>query len=115
MCLILGAIFIQGMTGLYCLVGVSGCMSLMFPSIYGIALDGLSADDAKLGSAGLIFAIVGGAVLPMMQAMIIDQGLFDLGFRTLEAVRMSFFLPFICFIVIAVYGLWTWKTKPYNA
>ena len=115
MCLTLGAIFIQGMTGLYCLIGVSACMSLMFPSIYGIALDGLSADDAKLGSAGLIFAIVGGAVIPMMQAMVLDQGSFDLGFMTLEAVRMSFFLPVICFIVIAVYGFWTWKPKPYTA
>jgi len=115
MCLTLGAIFIQGMMGLYCLIGVSACMSLMFPSIYGIALDGLSADDAKLGSAGLIFAIVGGAVIPMMQAMVIDQGPFDLGFITLESVRMSFFLPVICFIVIAVYGFWTWKPKPHNA
>lgn len=113
--LTLGAIFIQGMTGLYCLIGVSGCMSLMFPSIYGIALGGLSADDAKLGSAGLIFAIVGGAVIPMLQAMIIDMDSFDLGFRVLESVRMSFFLPFVCFIVIAVYGLWTWRTNQESA
>jgi FHS family L-fucose permease-like MFS transporter len=111
MCLVLGAIFIQGMLGLYCLIGVSACMSLMFPSIYGIALDGLSADDAKLGSAGLIFAIVGGAVIPMMQAMIIDRGPLNLGFRTLESVRVSFFLPFLCFIVIACYGLWTWRAE----
>ena len=40
----LGTIFLVGMTGLYCLVGVSFCMSLMFPTIYGIALEGLSEE-----------------------------------------------------------------------
>jgi FHS family L-fucose permease-like MFS transporter len=102
--LTLGAIFIQGMTGLYCLVGVSACMSLMFPTIYGIALDGLTPNDAKLGSAGLIFAIVGGAFMPRLQGKMIDaEGMTILG-QSLESVRVSFFLPAICFVVIAIYG-----------
>jgi FHS family L-fucose permease-like MFS transporter len=104
MLLTLGAIFIQGMTGLYCLIGVSGCMSLMFPTIYGIALDGLSPNDAKLGSAGLIFAIVGGAFMPRIQGAMIDGDGMTIAGQALESVRVSFFLPVVCFIAIAVYG-----------
>lgn len=102
--LTLGAVFIQGMAGLYCLVGVSACMSLMFPTIYGIALEGLSPNDAKLGSAGLIFAIVGGALMPPLQGKIIDGEALTLFGQSLESVRVSFFLPAICFVVIALYG-----------
>ncbi len=103
-CLVLAAIFTQGIVGLYCLVGVSACMSLMFPTIYGIALDGLTPNDAKLGSAGLIFAIVGGAIMPRIQGGMIDGDGMELFGMTLESVRVSFFLPFVCFIVIALYG-----------
>jgi FHS family L-fucose permease-like MFS transporter len=53
-------------------------MSLMFPTIYGIALRGLG-DDAKLGSAGLILAIGGGCLMPPLQGAIIDMPPFDLG------------------------------------
>lgn len=105
--LTLGAIFVQGMPGLYCLIGVSGCMSLMFPTIYGIALNGLSANDAKLGSAGLIFAIVGGAFMPRWQGGLIDGSEMVIGGMTLESVRVSFFLPAACFVVIAAYGFIT--------
>ncbi len=97
--LVVGVIFLQNIYGLYCLVGVSACMSLMFPTIYGIALTGLG-DDAKFGAAGLIMAILGGSVLPPLQASIIDKGeLFGM-----PAVNVSFILPFICFVVIAIYG-----------
>ncbi len=95
-----GVIFLQNRLGLYCLVAVSGFMSLMFPTIYGIALGGLG-DDAKFGAAGLIMAILGGSVLPPLQAWIIDKG--TIGF--LPAVNVSFILPFICFIVVCVYGV----------
>ena len=84
---------------MYCLVGVSACMSLMFPTIYGIALRGMG-DDAKFGAAGLIMAILGGSVLPPLQASIIDlQTIWNI-----PAVNVSFILPFICFVVIAIYG-----------
>jgi FHS family L-fucose permease-like MFS transporter len=102
--LVLGTIFLKGMTGLYCLVGVSACMSLMFPTIYGIALSGLG-DDAKLGSAGLIFAIGGGCLMPPLQALVMDGSGIALGSFFLSATRASFFLPFICFIAITLYGL----------
>lgn len=103
--LTLGAIFIQGMTGLYCLVGISACMSLMFPTIYGIALDGVG-NDAKLGAAGLIFAIGGGCLMTPMQGAIMDLPAFNLGLVQLSSTRASFFLPALCFIVIAIYGWW---------
>ena len=106
--LILGTIFIRGMTGLYCLIGVSACMSLMFPTIYGIALKGLG-DDAKLGAAGLIMAIGGGSVMPPLQARIMDMDAFNLGFTTLSSTRASFVLPLICFVVIAIFGFRTSK------
>ena len=97
--LVCGVIFMHNIYGLYCLVGVSACMSLMFPTIYGIALTGLG-DDAKFGAAGLIMSILGGSVLPPIQASIIDRGeLFGM-----PAVNVSFVLPFICFVVIAIYG-----------
>ena len=95
-----GVILFQNRVGIYCLVCVSGCMSLMFPTIYGIALDGLG-DDAKFGAAGLIMAILGGSVLPPLQAMIIDQNTI---FGTFPATNASFVLPFICFLIVTVYG-----------
>lgn len=92
-------IFLQNIWGMYSLVAVSACMSLMFPTIYGIALKGLG-DDAKFGAAGLIMAILGGSVLPPVQASIIDmQTVFGM-----PAVNVSFVLPLICFIVIIIYG-----------
>lgn len=94
-----GVILLENIWGMYCLVGVSACMSLMFPTIYGIALKGMG-DDAKFGAAGLIMAILGGSVLPPLQASIIDcKTLFEM-----PAVNVSFILPLICFVVIVVYG-----------
>ena len=94
-----GVIFIDGIYGLYCLVGVSACMSLMFPTIYGIALKGMG-DDAKFGAAGLIMAILGGSILSPLQASIIDcKTLFGM-----PAVNVSFLIPLLCFIVIISYG-----------
>ena len=97
-----GVILFDGRLGLYCLVAVSACMSLMFPTIYGIALEGMG-EDAKFGAAGLIMAILGGSVLPPVQAMIIDQGTL-LGW---PAVNLSFILPLVCFLVVMYYG---WST-----
>ena len=94
-----GVIMFQNRLGVYCLVCVSGCMSLMFPTIYGIALDGLG-DDAKFGAAGLIMAILGGSVLPPFQALIIDRGMVG----DMPATNVSFVLPWICFLVVTIYG-----------
>ena len=96
-----GAILIVGMPGLYCLVGISFFMSLMFPTIYGIALEDVDSRDTSLGAAFLVMAIVGGAIMPPLQGMIIDQKVV-LGH---PAVNASFILPLLCFIFIMVYGM----------
>ena len=98
--LVLGVILFPDRNGIYCLVGVSGCMSLMFPTIYGIALRGVG-DNVKFAGAGLIMAILGGSVLPPAQALIIDAGVTIWG---IAATNLSFIVPLISFIVVAVYG-----------
>ena len=99
-----GVILLQNIWGMYFLVAVSGCMSLMFPTIYGIALKGMG-EDSKFGAAGLIMAILGGSVMPPVQAAIIDMGTI----AGMPAVNISFILPLICFIVITIYGYRTYK------
>ena len=108
----IGTIGIEGIVGLYCLVGVSFCMSLMFPTIYGIALKGLSEEESKIGAAGLVMAIVGGALMPKLQGIIIDAGgtaVNDIKILGVSEVNFSFILPFLCFIYIAWYGYKTLK------
>lgn len=95
-----GAVAIQGMFGLYSLVFISLFMSIMFPSIYGIALENVDTQDTKLGAAFLVMAIVGGALMPPLQGMIIDMK----EVMGLPAVNVSFLLPFVCFLVVASYG-----------
>jgi FHS family L-fucose permease-like MFS transporter len=96
---------VEGMVGLYLLVATSAFMSLMFPTIYGIALNGLSEEDSTLGAAGLVMAIVGGALMPILQGKIIDEETIG----SMAAVNVSFVLPFICFCFIAFYGYRTLK------
>jgi len=98
--LTLGTIFLNGYAGLYSLIGISACMSLMFPTIYGIALKGMG-DDASLASAGLIMAIVGGALMPPLQGALIDAGSI---IGDIPSVKTSFLLPLACFVVIAIFG-----------
>ncbi len=109
---IVGTIFLKGIVGLYCLVGVSFCMSLMFPTIYGIALEDLTEEQSKVGSAGLVMAIVGGALMPKMQGIIIDiggNGVADTTILGASEVNFSFILPLLCFAYIAWYGLTVFK------
>lgn len=105
----LGLLFSNGYWGLLSLLLVSACMSLMFPTIYGIALRDLSNEDAKLGSAGLILAIGGGALFPWLQGRIMDQSEFFKAHDILglDSMRASFVLALFCFAVIFAYGLRT--------
>lgn len=99
----LPVVFVGGIFGLYSLVAISACMSLMFPTIYGIALRGVG-DDAKLGAAGLVMAIGGGALLPYVQAYVIDK----------VDVFTSYLLPLVCFVFIAIYGFRSFKKYPFK-
>lgn len=96
----LGAILFVGMPGLYCLIGISLFMSLMFPTIYGTALEQVSLEDASLGAAFLVMAIVGGALMPPLQGMIIDLGTI----AGHPAVNVSYVLPLVCFVIVTLYG-----------
>ena len=103
----MGVVVINNILGLYCLVGVSFFMSLMFPTIYGIALGKLTEDESKIGSAGLVMAIVGGALMPKLQGMIIDiggYGVNDVKIIGISEINLSFLLPVLCFAFIAIYG-----------
>ena len=105
---------VSSLPGLICLVIVSVFMSIMFPTIYGIALKDMG-DEAKIGSAGLVMAIVGGALMPVLQGSILDWGgggfsdVKVLGF--IPEVNFSFILPLICLAVVAFYGYNTLKKQ----
>ena len=102
-----GAILIVGKGGLYCLIGISAFMSLMFPTIYGIALENVDNQDASLGAAFLVEAIVGGAIMPPLQGMIIDKHeIFGH-----PAVNVSFILPLLCFVIVLCYGIRSYRLR----
>ena len=103
----LGAIFLEGMLGMYSLVGISFAMSLMFPTIYGIALEGLG-EDSKFAAAFLVMAIVGGAIMPTLQGMILDfggSGYTDTLILGVPEVNFSFILPLICFMMVLIFSI----------
>lgn len=96
----IGTICFVGMAGLICLVAISAFMSLMFPTIYGIALENVAPEDSSLGASFLVMAIVGGALMPPLQGSIIDmQEVFGY-----PAVNVSFALPLVCFVMVTLYG-----------
>ncbi|MBR2862171.1 MAG: L-fucose:H+ symporter permease [Bacteroidaceae bacterium] len=95
-----GTILIEGIYGLYCLVGISAFMSLMFPTIYGIALENVDSRDTSLGAAFLVMTIVGGALMPPIQGSIIDMQ----EIMGHPAVNVSFALPLLCFFFVTLYG-----------
>lgn len=109
-----GTIFLFNVGGLYALLGVSLCMSAMFPTIYGIGLYGLDGDHAKIGAAGLVMAIVGGALMPKLQGMLIDLGgvaVNDLRILGVPEVNFSFILPLVCFVYITWFGWYVHRSK----
>jgi MFS transporter, FHS family, L-fucose permease len=87
-------IYGAGVYGIYALVGISGCMSLMFPTIYGLGITGLG-DDTKIGGAGMIMAIAGAAVLTQIQGIVSDQA---------GSIRFAYWVPALAFVVIAFYA-----------
>lgn len=96
----LAVIFGEGWFSIWALVAISACMSLMFPTIYGIALYGISGETAKIAASGLIMAILGGALLTPFQALISDS----------FGISQSFWVPVGCFVIVLFYALAVMKT-----
>ena len=88
-----------GVAGVWAVVALSACLSLMFPTIYGIALHGLG-DDTKFGAAGLVMAILGGALMPLVQGAVLDA----------RGAVLSYIVPGLCFLVVAAYGAFDLRT-----
>ncbi|MDR1666702.1 MAG: L-fucose:H+ symporter permease [Bacteroidales bacterium] len=84
----------KGFTGVYALMGITACMSLMFPTIYGIGIRGLG-DDTKIGGAGMVMAIAGAAVLTQIQGIVSDS----------SSIELAYWIPAVAFGVIAYYSL----------
>ncbi len=87
-------IYGQGWTSIYALMLISGCMSLMFPTIYGLGIAGLG-NDTKIGGAGMIMAIAGAAVLTQIQGIVSDQT---------GSIKIAFWVPAVAFAIIAYYS-----------
>ena len=104
LCIVLSAIVVWGAgTGWLlatALVLISFFMSLQFPTIYGIALEGIG-DDAKIGASGLIMAILGGALITPLQGKVSDM--FD--------IYTAYLVPLVCFVVVLAYSLYNCKSK----
>lgn len=94
-------IFSGGIVGVYALTAISGCMSLMFPTIYGLAVGGLGK-GTKIAGSGLIMAILGGAVLTSIQGQVSD---------ITGNIKISFIVPLICFLVVAIFGTIIYRAK----
>lgn len=113
----LGTIFLPGMLGLYALVLVSFCMSIMFPTIYGITLNQLG-EDAKTASALLVMAIVGGALMPVLQGLVLDlggPGYDDTLILGVSEVQFSFVIPLLCFAVVGLYAYRSVKNPTFSS
>jgi FHS family L-fucose permease-like MFS transporter len=89
------------LAGVIALVAVSFCLSLMFPTIYGVALKGLGP-ATKFGAAGLVMAIVGGAIMPLVQGKLVDS----------TSAAFSFIVPAGCFVVVGLYALYDLRARP---
>lgn len=85
--------FVGGIAGVYGLVAVSACMSLMFPTIFGLSVHGLGK-DTQFGGSCLIMAILGGAVLTALMGQISDMA----------GIRMAFLIPLLGFIYLIHFG-----------
>jgi FHS family L-fucose permease-like MFS transporter len=102
--LCLYAAAVPNITGVAALVAVSFCLSLMFPTIYGVALQGLGP-ATKFGAAGLVMAIVGGAIMPLVQGAVLDA----------TSPAVSFVVPAACFAVVGAYALYDLRAAPQPA
>jgi MFS transporter, FHS family, L-fucose permease len=92
--LILVAVFGTGMSAMWCLIAVGLCNSIMFPTIFSMALHKLGPLTGQ-GSGILCMAIVGGALVPFAQGLMAD----------VAGVQLSFLVPAACYVFILYFGV----------
>ncbi|TLV04897.1 L-fucose:H+ symporter permease [Klebsiella indica] len=101
-------VYLPGAISEYFLIAISACMSLMFPTIYGLALRNMG-QEVKFGAAGLVMCVVGGAIITPIMGWFVDTGALNFmvtGYRVAEAsIRTAFFLPIVCFVIILIYSV----------
>ncbi len=100
MAALIGTIVFTDRNGIYSLVIACGCFSLMFPTIYGIALRGVG-ENIKIAAAGLTMSLLGGSIFPLIQATIIESNITILG---IPSTNLSFIIPLLCICVVVWYG-----------
>jgi FHS family L-fucose permease-like MFS transporter len=94
------AMFSLNMVGLIAVVCISLSLSLMFPTIYGVALRGLG-EDTKFGAAGLVMAILGGALMPLLQGKVMDE----------VGAALAFVVPGVGLAFVACYALFDLRSR----
>lgn len=94
-------IYGEGFTGVYALMGISGCMSAMFPTIYGLGMRGLG-EDTKIAGSGMVMAIAGAALLTQLQGILSDQA---------GSIKFAYWIPAIAFIIITLYSFTIARSK----
>lgn len=90
----LGTVFLKGFAGVYCLMAISGCLSLMFPTIYGLGIRGLG-EDTKMGGSGMVMAIAGASVLTQIEGILSDQS---------GKIAVAYLVPAVAFAIILYYA-----------
>ncbi len=90
----LGTVTLKGFAGVYCLMAISGCLSLMFPTIYGLGIKGLG-DDTKMGGSGMVMAIAGASVLTQIEGILSDQS---------GQIAVAYLVPMVAFAIILYYA-----------
>jgi MFS transporter, FHS family, L-fucose permease len=96
----LTAMFVENIVGLLAVVAISLSLSLMFPTIYGVALQGLG-QDTKFGAAGLVMAILGGALMPLVHGKLMDAA----------GAALAYIVPGVCLALVTLYALFDLRTN----
>ena len=94
-------IYGEGFVGIYALMGISGCMSAMFPTIYGLGMRGLG-EDTKIAGSGMVMAIAGAALLTQMQGILSDQA---------GSIKFAYWVPAAAFLIITFYSFTVARSK----
>lgn len=97
----LTGMFVLNIVGLIAIISISAALSLMFPTIYGVALQGLGR-DTELGAAGLVMAILGGALIPLVHAAVMDA----------TSSAMGYIVPALCLVVVAAFAVYDLRSEP---